>query len=113
MPKAITDIEILKQYITGVMLRADHHADEVKAVALTIAGAIIWKKDAGPIKALTLKGEMKNVLWVPINGKNYAFSYNHVNGTIEMRKKSTQGDAIKSFSNKTPPFSIWEFFNGL
>lgn len=47
MPLPVTDVEILQGYINGVMARADHHANEVEEIALALAGAIVWKKDAG------------------------------------------------------------------
>ena len=58
-------------------------------------------------------GETKNVLWVRIGGIRYAFSYSHEAGEIEMRKGSTQGPVINSFSNSTPLAKIRSVFEAL
>lgn len=53
------------------MARADHHANNVDEVALAIAGAVDWREE-GEIEGMTREGDMKNVLWVRINGNLYA-----------------------------------------
>lgn len=113
MAQDITDIEILKKYISQVIRKAEHHANNVENIVLALVGAIIWKKDDDPIEVLTRDGKMKNVLWVKINGQKYAFSYNHDNQEVEIRQDSTQGDVIQSFSNSTTLNQIKEFFNNL
>jgi len=110
MARAITDIQVLRDYITGVMDRADHHADEVSEVALALVGAIVWRKDEQDIRVMTREGTMANVLWVVIGGTRYAFSYNHGAGTIEMRAGSTQGAVLHSFSNETTNHDIKSVF---
>jgi hypothetical protein len=114
MPVTLDDVDMLKQYIDGVMGRADHHARDVAAVALALAGAIVWRKDASAdIEVMSKDGDLKNVLWVRISGQRYAFSYNHDARAIEMRKGSTRGDVLHSFSNKTPMPEIEAVFRGL
>lgn len=102
MPHQVTDVDVLRSYITGVMSRADHHADSVNEISLALVGAIVWRKDDAPIEVMTRAGEMKNVLWVCINGTRFAFSYNHDSAEIELREGSTQGRLVASFSNATP-----------
>jgi hypothetical protein len=113
MPAQIQDVDLLQNYIKGVMERADHHAGKVKEIVLALAGAIVWKKDPAPIEVHTKDGEMKNVLWVRINGGRYAFSYNHEASTIEMRQGTTQGQVVASFSNTTPAATVFSIFAGL
>ncbi len=113
MPKQITEIESMRLYISGVMERADHHANGVSDVILTLAGALIWKKDTDPISVFEINGQLKNVLWISINGKKYAFSYNHDVGSIEMRENTTQGQVLRSFMNDDTPHTIREYFNSL
>lgn len=113
MPTHVTDIDILKDYIGGVMDRADHHAKNVNEVTLALVGAIVWKKDPEPIKVMVQKGEMKNVLWVKINGVRYAFSYNHHNKSVSMYRDSIQGMLVYSFSNSTPLSEIRNVFEAL
>ncbi len=37
MPLPVSDVDVLKGYIDGVMARADHHANEVEEIALGLA----------------------------------------------------------------------------
>ena len=114
MALTVTEIEGLRAYLNGVMDRADHHAGAVKEVALALTGAILWRKeDDEPIKVMAQGGETKNVLWVRIGGRRYAFSYNHAAATIEMREDSTQGPTLHSFSNATPLADVYRIFEAL
>lgn len=113
MPTQVTDIELLKDYISGVMGRADHHAKGVNEIALALVGAIVWKKDNEPIEVYAREGQMKNVLWVRIGGVKYALSYNHKSEAIDMRKDTTKGILIASFSNDTPVSEIRQVFENL
>jgi len=111
MPKTITDIDILQKYISGVMERAEHHAGNVNEIALALVGAIIWKKDKDPIEVFTRQGKMTNVLWVKFGGDRYAFSYNHEEETIEIKKGTTQGSVLFAFSNTTEISEVVYAFN--
>jgi Integron cassette protein VCH_CASS1 chain len=114
MALTVSDLDVMQEYLQGVMQRAAHHAGKVEKIALALAGAITWRKDAGkPIKVMSQNGETKNVLWVYINGKRYAFSYNHQAGTIEMREKTTHGPVFQSFSNATSLSSMKSIFQDL
>ena len=115
MALTVTEIEELRQYLQGVMARADHHAGNVKEISLALAGAILWKKnDDEPIKVMVGRsGETKNVLWVKIGAQRYVFSYNHDAGTIEMRVGSIQGVTLHSFTNKTSLAELHKIFETL
>jgi hypothetical protein len=113
MPKQVTDVELLKEYINGVMGRADHHAEFLNEIALAIIGAIVWKKDEEPIEVRTRKGEMKNVLWVKINKVRYAFSYNRETKTIDLTEEKPKGKLIHSFSNSTSLSEVRRVFEEL
>jgi len=43
MATTIQNIEILRAYLSGVLDRANHHAQNVNEIALAIAGGIIWR----------------------------------------------------------------------
>ena len=106
MALTVTEIEDLRAYLNGVMDRADHHAGAVKEIALALTGAILWRKeDDEPIKVMAQNGETKNVLWVRISGSHYAFSYNHGTGQIELRKGTTQGLTLHTFSAANNSFN--------
>jgi len=113
MPKSITNVNDLQGYLKGVIYRADHHAPEVEEIALAVFGAIVWKKDIDEIKVMEQDGDMKNVLWVIMSGNKYAFSYNHKDKTIEMRKGTTRGIVIKAFDNSNTCADVLNFFKDL
>lgn len=114
MALTVTEVEELRQYLHGVMERADHHAGNVNEIALALVGAILWRKDDDePIKVLAHGTETKNVLWVRIGGQRYVFSYNHDAGQIEMRQGGIQGPTLHQFSNATPLTGIVKIFEAL
>jgi hypothetical protein len=114
MPLPVKDIDVLKEYLKGVMGRADHHARGVQEIALALAGAIVWRKDDGKdIEVMIQDGDTKNVLWVFIEGQRYAFSFNHDAESIEMRQNTTRGAVLHSFSNRTPLSTVLDTFAAL
>lgn len=112
MAITIQNIEILREYLTGVLDRANHHAQNVNEIALAIAGGIIWKT-TNNIKVLSRDGEMKNVLWLQVESRTLCFVYNHSNLNIEVREGSIQGNMIESFNNTTPISNVKSFFESL
>ena len=113
MAHSVTEVSELQTYIQGIIERAEHHAGNVDEIALVLAGAIVWQKDDNPIKVMTKDGNIKNVLWVFIRGKRYAFSYNHQSDEIEMREKSIQGTVLHTFSNGTQLSEVKKIFQEL
>lgn len=112
MPQTVTTLNLLQRYVRGVLGKAEHHAENVDEVCLVIAGAIIWRND-GEIEVMTRDGDMKNVLWMRVNGSRYALSYNHDAASIEVREGSTRGAVLARFSNGTPTREVKAFFRGL
>ncbi|HXS58823.1 MAG TPA: hypothetical protein VN726_22020 [Hanamia sp.] len=109
MATTIQNIEILREYLSGVLDRANHHAQSVNEIALAIAGGIIWRT-TNDIRVMSRDGEMKNVLWLQVNDRRLCFVYNHTNGSIEVREGSTQGNVIETFSNTTSIGTVKTFF---
>lgn len=99
MSQQLTEIDALREYLSGILNRADHHAQNVNEVSLSIAGGVVWRKDDDPLKVMTRDGKMTNVLWFTVNQKRYALSYNHDTAEIELRANSLQGQIVASFSN--------------
>jgi|ETNmetMinimDraft_28_1059901.scaffolds.fasta_scaffold10394_4 hypothetical protein len=107
------DVEALHAYAEGVMDRADHHAGEVKAIALALLGGIIWRGEPGTIEVRTYAGSPANILWVMIGSKRYAFAYNHQTLEIEIRDRTQSGTVLHSFNNSTPITDVEAVFRGL
>jgi hypothetical protein len=113
MPISATDVHTLHAYAEGVMNRADHHAGEVKAIALALLGGIVWRADSGSIEIKQYDRELANVLWLTVNGRRYALAYNHKTEKIEIRDRTQSGAALHSFDNRTPVADIENIFRGL
>lgn len=114
MSLTVTDVDALRDYLAGVMERADHHANGVDAISLALAGAILWRKDEDrPIEVMTQSGDTKNVLWVFISGQRYAFSYAHALKRIEMRLGTTQGATLHTFTNDMTITALRQIFSVL
>ncbi|WP_319528956.1 hypothetical protein [uncultured Cohaesibacter sp.] len=107
------DVEVLHQYAEGVMNRADHHAGQVKAIALAILGAIVWRASPGTISIKQYNGGLANILWAVIEEKKYAFAYNHETEKIEVRDRTINGSVLAEFCNQTPIVEIEHFFRNL
>jgi hypothetical protein len=112
MPQTVSDIATLQEYLQGVVMRADHHANTVDEVALAIAGAIVWRTD-GDLVVRTYAGKMANVLRVWISGNQYTLVYNHKTGTIDVREGKLNGPALRSFTNANTAREVKDFFASL
>lgn len=102
MPITANDVDLLHRYAEGVMNRADHHAFRVKGIALMLLGGIIWRSEPGTVEIEQYDGGLANVLRVTVNGRCYAFAYNHNTGMIEIRDRAQSGQALHSFNDDTP-----------
>lgn len=112
MATTIQNIDILRAYLSGVLDRANHHAQNVNQISLAIAGGIIWRT-TDDIRVMSRDGEMKNVLWLQVGSRTLCFAYNHSTGNIEVRDGSVQGTVITSFNNATPISDVKDFFENL
>ncbi|MCV3769101.1 hypothetical protein [Rhizobium sp. TRM95796] len=107
------DVEALQTYAEGVMGRADHHAGNVKGVALALLGAFIWRGDPDKIRIRSRQGAPANMLWVNIRGKTYVFAYNHQTEEIEIRDRTQTGAVLRSFDDIDTVADIEALFRAL
>jgi hypothetical protein len=114
MAKEIVSIDELQRYLEGLYEKSEHHAWDITSIIYPLVGFIVLNKDKGTdISVFTREGEMKNVIWVWINGSCYAFSYNHETGHIEIRLGTTRGKVKASISNKTTIEELKKLFEKL
>lgn len=80
MTVRVNDVEVLKQYFSGVVGRSEHHAQNVNEVIYTLLGLIILNIDENSdIQVRSNNGDTGNMLWFTTNGQRYAFRYEHSN----------------------------------
>lgn len=107
------DVEQLHEYAAGVMGRADHHAGQVKGVALALLGGIIWRAEPDSIRIRRFAGSPANMLWATIGGRTYVFAYNHADETVEIRDRTQTGAVLHAFDDSTDVRSIHAAFEAL
>ena len=114
MPLTIEGVEQVQLYLSGVMGRSEHHAQTVGGIALTLLGAILWKKDRDTsLEVRRNDGAMGNVAWFTIGGRRYALTYNHRTESIDLHQRSQSGKVIQSFTNTTRVGEVMSLFSTL
>jgi hypothetical protein len=109
MALTITTLTLLNEYINGVMNRADHHAQNVNEVVLTLAGAVIWRATQD-VEVRTYNNETANILWLTVNGHRYALAFNHQTGNIEIRDRNQNGAVLATFNNSNTAADVKAVF---
>ncbi len=99
MATTIQNIEILRAYLSGVLDRANHHAQKVNEIALAIAGGIIWRTTDN-IKVMSREGEMKNVLWLQV-GTPLDLAQNYIAQAPDMATKKRYQAIVKLLESAT------------
>ena len=112
MALVIQTLASFKEYLNGVMLRADHHGENVNEIILTLVGAVLWRATSD-IEVKTYKNAMANVIWFTINDNRYALAFNHQTGSVELRQRTLTGDVLTTFNNKTNLADIKIIFSQL
>ena len=106
-------VGILREYFNGVLGRADHHAQEVEEVALTLMGAVIWKAKENSIEVRSVGEKTGNMLWFETNRSRYSFRYDHSDKKIELREKTSNGPIISIFDNTITANTVYNIFGDL
>ncbi|MBS1977859.1 MAG: hypothetical protein JST46_10845 [Bacteroidetes bacterium] len=112
MALTITTLKLLNGYINGVMQRAEHHAESVNEIVLTLAGAVIWKATQD-VEVRTYGDETANILWLTVGQNRYALGFNHHSGEIELHERTQNGIVLASFSNKSTAEQVKQVFDRL
>ena len=117
MAVKMTTADLLKDYFSGVLSRADHHAKSVREICLTLMGAVIWKSE-GDIEVKEVNKNnvegVGNILWFhTVSGSRYALYYNHGTHDIELRDRTYKGETLAIFNNSTPPSEVYTIFSTL
>ncbi len=108
----LNSLDIVRQYVSGVLGRSKHHAPNVSSVALALVGNVLWRS-TGPIEVREYSGETANVLWFNIRNRRFAFVYNHETEEIELRNRTMKGQTIVCFNNSMSTTEIRKIFERL
>ena len=110
MAISIPKVDLLQQYLNGVIMRVEHHAPNVIHIAFALIGGVIWKA-TGDIVVREYNGSPANILWMPVKDKKYCFMFNHNTWVIEVRERTSNGKILASFDNNTPLAEVYDFFS--
>lgn len=115
MPVTVSDVTALQAYMRAVVAAAKHHAKNVEGIVLALAGAVIARKDDdAPLEVHSGKGGgLGQAITVTIKKERYAFSYDHENGCIQMKRGSFQGPVIHRFTDDMPVSEVARIFKDL
>jgi len=90
----------VQDYMQGVRTRAAHHAPNVRLIVPALVGFAIERADK--IEHRRCEGVLGNVSWIWVQGRKYAFRYDHEHDCIQLRRGSLQGPVLFEFDNDTP-----------
>jgi len=113
----IEQVQELKEYMTGVLGRSEHHAQEVSEIVFALAGAIVYYADPdSEIAVRQGRGEDSapaNQLRVSIGGNRYVLSWSHADRQIVIKERNQRGDVIQRFDNSSTNADVRKFFTSL
>jgi hypothetical protein len=114
MAQSFTDIAALQQYLSGVVVRAGHHAPNITEVIGPLTVAVILKHDSGSLEYREYAGNPTNILRFKILGRAYSLAYNHQHGgRIEAREDSDTGPVRQWFTNADALAAVLSKFDQL
>ena len=90
----------LQSYLSGVKLRANHHAPTVTDVLNHLLAAVLRYADRDSLHCRTWRGHPTNVLRFTLADTPFALRYNH-RGVIEVRTPNEYGQVLGTFNNET------------
>ena len=113
MAVKVETADLLKEYFTGVLERADHHAQGVQEICLALMGAVIWKGRANSIEVRSVGERTGNMLWFETDKGRYSFKYDHSEKKIELREKTSNGPIVSIFDNTIDANTVYSIFSEL
>jgi hypothetical protein len=108
------DRDALRNYMDGIMARAEKDTMGVIVITLALLGGIVWQSNPGSLTLQSMDSNVPvNVLWASFGDRRVTFSYNHGTATIEMREDAIHGPVTRKFSTRTLEQEIESFFGSM
>jgi Integron cassette protein VCH_CASS1 chain len=105
MSVPVNTLDKLQQYLAPVMTgRAGPYAGEVGPAVLTLVGAILWRKDPGPVEV-----RAPGMAWVSLGGARYLLRYDPHARRVEVRRGSGSGELLLGVADETDPAEVMAF----
>lgn len=105
-------VEFLREFFTELTAQAGSNAKQIALAVYPLVGLIVLNMDEGSeIEIYTAKGTPDKILWITVNKKHLALSYNRKNVKIEIREGSIRGPLVLSVDNDTSTADLKGFFD--
>jgi hypothetical protein len=105
MPVPVTTLDELRQHLAPVLTgRADPEVGEVGPAVLALIGAVLWRKDPGPVEI-----RAPGLAWVSLGGERYLLRYDPHARRVEVRRGSGSGELLLGVADGTDPAEVVAF----
>ena len=104
MPVPIDTLDEFQQHFLQVMGRAGPHAGKVGPAVLALVGAVLWRKDPGPVEV-----RAPGLAWVSLGGERYLLRYDPHARQVEVRRGSGCGELLLGVADATDPVEVVAF----
>jgi hypothetical protein len=105
MPVPVDTLDELQRHLAPVLTgRAGPQAGEVGPAVLTLLGAILWRKDPGPVEV-----RAPGMAWVSLGGEKYLLRYDQHARQVEVRRGSGSGELLLGVADGTDPAEVVAF----
>ena|ERR1019366_1547838 len=110
MPLQVSELGMLQDF--GAQLVRCH--DNVRYVAFALIGAVVLYRDPdSEIRVDPRAGLRPSVLWFSIGRCQYALHYNKESANVLLRRRTTDGDIVAGFSDRTNIRNLADVFKEL
>jgi hypothetical protein len=114
MVTKVTSVKLLKEYFLKVIHRAKHGAPELKNIIYPLLGLILLHMDEDTdIEVRGSEETLGNILWIYIHFTRYAFRFEPLDATIEIREESFKGPLVQKIQSTATVEELEEIFKYL
>jgi Integron cassette protein VCH_CASS1 chain len=105
MPVLVDTLDELRRHLAPVLTgRAGPDAGEVGPAVLALLGAVLWRKDPGPVEV-----RAPGMAWVSLGGERYLLRYDPHARRVEVRRGSGSGELLLGVAEETDPAEVVAF----
>ena len=105
MSVLVNTLDELQRHLAPVLTgRADPQAGKVGPAVLALVGAILWRKDPGPVEV-----RAPGLAWVSLGGERYLLRYDPHARRVEARRGAGSGELLLGVADETDPAEVVAF----
>ena len=109
MPVLVATLDELRRHLAPVLAgRAGSDAGEVGPAVLALLGALLWRKDPGPVEV-----RAPGLAWVGLGGERYLLRHDPHARRVEVRRGSGGGELLLGVGDGTDPAEVVAFVDTL